>query len=195
MRTIITTLVLVIAVALLSVLLLNTCKREPVYVTVTTRDTIPGDSVPYAVTVDRPIPQYIDTGGWRYYDIDTLAILRDYLSKVAYNDTLKDDSSAFIAIVDTLSRNRIQSRTLYYANRRPTIINNTTITQTIPETMRLYAGAMYSAIPGKPAEVGPVVLLTTPKGYGYSYAYGVNQKTHTFSFVLRVRLKRKVPPD
>jgi len=189
--------IIFIVLMLIAAVMLYTCRscnRPPEVVETTTIDTIQGDSIPYLVEVDKPVPHYIDTGGWYYYPIDTLAILKDYLSKVIYIDTLMDDSSAFIALVDTVYKNRIQGRLLYFANRKPTTIIHNTTTTTAPRARSpaLYAGAMAAVMPDK-VSIGPAVLLTLPKGYAYSYAYGINTKTHIFTFVYKVQLKRKVP--
>lgn len=94
---------------------------------------IPGDTITDTVQVDKPVPKYVyrDTGSmdtlveYRYKDVDTTQILTDYFSKVIYHDTLKDDSSAFISLSDTISRNRIQNRKLFFRNNRETkIITN-----------------------------------------------------------------------
>ena len=162
-----------------------------------TSDTIKGDSIPYEVIREKPVPMYIDTGQdyYWYYPVDTLAILKDYFAKVVYLDTLKDDSSAFIAILDCVSQNRLQSRKLYFANRKITTIHNTTYTEQPDERIQLYAGAMLATMPDK-INTGPVILMTTPKGMAYSYAYGINAKSHTFTFTYRLKLfNRKIPPD
>ncbi|PKP47602.1 MAG: hypothetical protein CVT94_10875, partial [Bacteroidetes bacterium HGW-Bacteroidetes-11] len=84
---------------------------------------------------------------------------------------------------------------LYFANRKPnSIIHTTTIQPTEPERMKLYAGAMLALTPEDKSDIGPVLMMMTPKGAGYSYAYGVNEKTHTFTLVWKINLRRKVPP-
>jgi len=61
--------------------------------------------------------------------VDTNAILADYFSRYVYDRILLDDTSAYISLRDTVSRNRLSRSTLNFINRRPTqIINNTTIT-------------------------------------------------------------------
>ncbi|KAF0195634.1 MAG: hypothetical protein FD166_2807 [Bacteroidetes bacterium] len=171
------------------------CHRCPEAVTLTTINTIPGDSVPYLVEIDKPVPKFIDTGSWHYFDVDTMAILKDYFARVVYLDTLKDDSSAFIAVMDTVFQNRLQGRSLYFANRKPTsIIHNTTVLPEVDDRLKLYAGAMVAMAPRDRYDFGPAVILMTPRGNGYSYAFGVNEKSHTITLVWKVKLKRKRPP-
>ncbi len=60
-------------------------------------------------------PEYINK-------TDTDAILNNFFTERIYNDTLKNDSIAFINIIDTVFQNRILSRKLKYINRKPTSI-------------------------------------------------------------------------
>jgi len=106
---------------------------NPEIVSVIKRDTIKGDSIPYPVEITKPVPTYIDTGSidtiLKYKDVDTLAILKDYYTKRFYNDTiLSKDSSVFIIMKDSVTRNRITYRKPYIQNRRETkIINKQTV--------------------------------------------------------------------
>jgi hypothetical protein len=74
--------------------------------TVRTSDTIPGDSIPYPVEVEVPVPVYIDTNTTIPTIVDTNAILRDYFARVNYCDTITDDTSFLAIIQDTVTRNR-----------------------------------------------------------------------------------------
>lgn len=49
----------------------------------------------------------------QYKDIDSLDVVMDYLSKLAYNDTISIDTFGYIVVVDTLWKNRIYSRKVY----------------------------------------------------------------------------------
>lgn len=99
--------------------------------TISITDTIPGDSFPYAVYYPRPYPVWRDTGTtrWRNTPVDTPAILADYFSRNAYKRVLQDDSSAYAAIFDTVTENRLTSFRFDFQNRRATqVITNTTTT-------------------------------------------------------------------
>lgn len=90
-------------------------------------DTIPGDSVPYVVYHDKPIPYYVerwDTALIPYPVFDTIEVIADYFATNYYQDTLKDDTSAFIAYSASVFMNEIQDLKLDFQNRRPTIIHN-----------------------------------------------------------------------
>lgn len=95
--------------------------------TITITDTIPGDSVPVYYIVDRPVPYEVLVPDTIPSEIDTFLIIKDYLSRVAYNDTLKDDTSALVVVIDTLQANRIKGRGFVFQNRRPTATNTTII--------------------------------------------------------------------
>lgn len=77
-------------------------------------------AVPYPV--EKIIPVEIPA------NVDTSAILREFFSRNVYHRVLKDDTIAFIALQDTVSRNSLGRSSLIYSNRRPTqIITNMTI--------------------------------------------------------------------
>jgi hypothetical protein len=186
----------VIIIILIGIIFLQReCHRCPEVQTSYRVDTIPGDIIPSIIELSRPEPYFIfvDTGQQMF--VDTASILRDYFARVVYLDTLKDDSSAFIAIRDTVTENRLRGRQLYFANRKPTaIIHTTTVQPSETERMKLYAGAMLALTPEDKSDIGPVIMMMTPKGAGYSYAYGVNEKSHTLTVVWKIKLRRKVPP-
>ena len=186
----------VIIIILIGIIFLQReCHRCPEVQTSYKVDTIPGDIIPSVIELSRPDPYFIFVDTGRQVFVDTAAILRDYFALVVYLDTLKDDSSAFIAILDTVTQNRLQGRKLYYANRKPTsIIHFTTIQPADPERLKLYAGAMFVLAPEERSDCGPALVMMTPRGAGYSYAYGVNEKTHTLSIVWRISLRNKKPP-
>lgn len=103
----------------------------------TTFKYVTGDLVPYAVFKGVPTPYAVyhtdtippyDTvwqaGDTQYVlmPIDTMAILRDYYSKVKYIDTVKNDSSALIVLNETIFKNRISNREVIFQNRVRTAI-------------------------------------------------------------------------
>ena len=60
-------------------------------------------------------------------DVDTAALLKDYLAKVVYKDTLKlDGDLGTIALTDTITKNRILGRT-WDAKVKERTIKETTI--------------------------------------------------------------------
>ena len=125
--------------------------------TVIITDTIPGDTVFRQITVHVPKPVYIDTGStlWKFRDIDTAAILKNYFSKVFYSDTILDINSFEAVIQDSLTQNRIAWRSVQFKNLKPTQINHYYPVNTgqgfypgigfgtSPEGLRIGLGAIY----------------------------------------------------
>jgi hypothetical protein len=95
------------------------------------------DTVKYEVHAPAPLPRYEalppDTV---FRAVDTAAILLAYLTERFYSDTLLNDTSAFIALSETVSRNAIADRRLTFQNRRPTYITTTVVQQ--PPEMAIY---------------------------------------------------------
>lgn len=151
----------------------------------TTSDTIiiPGDPYPVISYHDKPVPYEVLVpvdSFWK--DVDTAVILQkckemyqDYYSRIVYNDTLKDDTSALITLIDTVYQNRLQKRILGFQNKRATsIITNTTIIGEIPRN-KFYLGA------GIDGEVNPFYrdptitlngLLVMKKRWSYEIEVG-----------------------
>lgn len=110
--------------------------------TISINDTIHGDSVVRIRYYPRPVPQWRDTGStrWKYLPIDTGAILYEYFSRNAYHRVLKDDSSAYAAIYDTVAENRLTSFRFDFQNRRATHIITNTTTTTDSRSAAIYIG-------------------------------------------------------
>lgn len=186
--------ILLVLVGLL--ILQRECQRWPEPTIINDTITIPGDPFPVLVNVGQPDPIYVDVPYILPAVIDTMQVIVDYFSKYHYADTLKNDTSAFIAVYEEVTGNRITNRSYSFQNRRVTqIIHNTTILPEDKERLRVYAGAMLSMTPKQSFDLGPSIYMTTPKGYGYSYAYGINEKTHTITLVWKVKLRSRHPPD
>lgn len=86
----------------------------------------PPDPIPYSVTVPAPYPEFRDTGNAYIQiipaEVDTFAIIRDWqiahISKNVYKRTLKDDSSAFVQLTDTVYDNKLHQSKFTFQNRR-----------------------------------------------------------------------------
>jgi hypothetical protein len=111
----------------------------------TVTDTVKGDSIPYVVEVPVPVARYVtlppDTV-LLSVDIDTMEIVADYLAMYHYSDTLMNDTSAFIALSEMVSQNKIMERSLTFQNRRATLITNTTIMQQPEPALQVYASLL-----------------------------------------------------
>ncbi|MEI6577690.1 MAG: hypothetical protein WCO63_16055 [Bacteroidota bacterium] len=158
-------------------------------------DTIPGDRVSYSVDLPKPSPSivFLDTGKpyWRYYKVDTAAILADhYLSKV-YKDTIKNDSSALVVVIDTVRQNALQSRGLIFQNRRAMFVT----APLSPDKEPKYSFLIGAAIGRSFNEFGfmPTVAILNRKGQMYQVSYDLIQKDIYIGALWKIQRKIKIP--
>jgi hypothetical protein len=110
-------------------------------------------------------------------NVDTAALLKDYLAKVIYKDTLKlDDGLGFVAVTDTIHKNRINGRT-FTANVKERIIKEELIVKE-PARNQLYYGlnAGFNKEDYVSA-IGAGLILKTKKDKIYQIGLGVNNRT------------------
>lgn len=112
------------ALVAIGILLLLNIRKLPDTKVITHIDTVYStDTVRVITQVPKPYKViYHDTTTITH--MDTAFVIKDYSSYVIYEDTLMNDSLAFISLRDTVYRNRLLSRGLTYYNRQPLIINN-----------------------------------------------------------------------
>ena len=109
--------------------------------------------------------------------IDTMALLKDYYSKVLYKDTLVlPDSLGIVALNDTISQNKILGRT-FNASVKQRTIKETMIVKELPKTKIFYGleGGFNKA--DFVSSVGAGVLINTKKDKIYQLGVGVNNQT------------------
>ena len=109
--------------------------------------------------------------------IDTMALLKDYYSKVLYKDTLVlPDSLGIVALNDTISQNKILGRT-FNASVKQRTIKETTIVKELPKTKLFYGleGGFNKA--DFVSSVGAGVLINTKKDKIYQLGLGVTNQT------------------
>ena len=109
--------------------------------------------------------------------IDTMALLKDYYSKVLYKDVLVlPDSLGTVAVTDTISQNKILGRT-FNANVKQRTIKETTIVKELPKTKVFYGleGGFNKA--DFVSSVGAGVLINTKKDKIYQLGLGVDNRT------------------
>ena len=110
-------------------------------------------------------------------NVDTAALLKDYLAKVVYKDTLKlDGDLGTIALTDTITKNRILGRT-WDAKIKERIIKEELIVKE-PAKNQVYYGlnAGFNKEDYVSA-VGAGVILKTKKDKIYQLGIGVNNRT------------------
>jgi hypothetical protein len=109
--------------------------------------------------------------------IDTMALLKDYYSKVLYKDTLVlPDSLGTVSLLDTISQNKILGRT-FNASVKQRTIKETMIVKELPKTKVFYGleGGFNKA--DFVSSVGAGVLINTKKDKIYQLGLGVNNQT------------------
>jgi hypothetical protein len=109
--------------------------------------------------------------------IDTMALLKDYYSKVLYKDTLiLPDSLGTVSILDTITQNKILGRT-FNASVKQRTIKETMIVKELPKTKVFYGleGGFNKA--DFVSSVGAGVLINTKKDKIYQLGLGVNNQT------------------
>ena len=109
--------------------------------------------------------------------IDTMALLKDYYSKVLYKDTLVlPDSLGIVALNDTITQNKILGRT-FNASVKQRTIKETTIVKELPKTKLFYGleGGFNKA--DVVSSVGAGVLINTKKDKIYQLGLGVTNQT------------------
>jgi hypothetical protein len=110
-------------------------------------------------------------------NVDTAALLKDYLAKVIYKDTLKlDDDLGFVTVTDTIHKNRIDGRT-FTANVKERIIKEELIVKE-PARNQVYYGLNGGFNkPDVVSHVGAGLLLKTKKDKIYQLGVGVTNRT------------------
>ena len=109
--------------------------------------------------------------------IDTMALLKDYYSKVLYKDTLiLPDSLGTVSVIDTITQNKILGRT-FNASVKQRTIKETMIVKELPKTKIFYGleGGFNKA--DFVSSVGAGVLINTKKDKIYQLGLGVNNQT------------------
>jgi hypothetical protein len=105
--------------------------------------------------------------------IDTMALLKDYYSKVLYKDVLVlPDSLGTVAVTDTISQNRILGRT-FNANVKQRTIKETMIVKELPKTQVYYGLTGGFNKEDVVSNVGAGVLVKTKKDKIYQVGVGV----------------------
>jgi hypothetical protein len=125
------------------------------------------------------VPEYLPA------EIDTPAIIAHYYTINIYDQVLKDDSSAFIRLIDTLNKNMLQGRYMEFLNRRQTaieIIEHKEYSK--PPDFRLYGGGGLSfndSVAGL-----SLMALAAYKQNSYYYSYNLATGMHSAGVLLQL---------
>ncbi len=105
--------------------------------------------------------------------VDTMALLKDYYSKVLYKDVLVlPDSLGTVAVTDTISQNKILGRT-FNANVKQRTIKETTIVKELPKTKVFYGFEGGFNKQDVVSHIGAGVILNTKKDKLFHLGVGV----------------------
>ena len=178
-------------------LIQQSCNKRPNAETsvTTTIKRIPGDPYPVHVPIRIPVPVKVEvpTEIEIPAKADTAEIIRNYFSRAAYTDTLKNDTSMLAVLKDTIYGNRIISREFIFQNRRETaLITTTTVQHKLREPwLKLYLGinGQYSPV-SKRFGIGPTATATIRPGGLISYGYDVAGNAHQVGLGWKIQLKK-----
>ena len=157
-------------------------KIDTIYITKTSTVYRPGKKIPYKVLVEKPV--YIPA------KIDTNAVINSYFAKVIYKDTLKIDSVGYIAVTDTLYKNKILGRSWAYKIQQKTI-KDYTIVKDSPRNQFYIGGSVIAGIDRVLA--GPQILWKTKADniYGVNaYADPYGNQYYGLSLNWKIKLKK-----
>jgi hypothetical protein len=129
------------------------------------------------ITVVIEVPTFIPV------DVDTTAILKDYLSKVIYKDTLfLPDSLGTVLLIDTIHKNRILDRT-FTAN-----VKEKTITTTITNNIFLAPTYhVFSGLEAAPNRIGVNFYIQDKKNRLYKIGLPLTGEGIEIGFAVRLR--------
>lgn len=120
--------------------------------------------------------------------VDTTAILKDYYTKIFYRDTISLDTLGFILLNDTITQNRIYSRSIDSDIQIPVITN--TIKETIYINNReLYAGPVVNFNTNGVNFIGGSLLLKDKLGHNFYSSIGFD---HNFNVTYQVGVNWKL---
>jgi len=165
---------LIIVILVIVILLQKSCGGGKV--TIPENDTITVTDTSY-VTVTKYVPTYVPKWNVKIkyvHDttklIDTAYVVGDYYSTYFYTDSLISDTLHFY-INDSISQNKIQSRSLKYTLKLPTV----TITNTVIKSKNEFYYGL--GLVGNSTGInffGPELLLRTKKKSVYGLGVGID---------------------
>ena len=140
----------------------------------------PSDTI--FTTVSTQVPKYIyrDTGSLKIaHSIDTVEVVRDYLSKYYYSDTIKGQD-AEIVINDTIFKNKISYRQVAVKNLRETKLIDI-------KKRKLYLGLKLGGNTNQFTAL-PSVMYQNRKEHIYTYSYDVVNENHLIGTYFKIKL-------
>ena len=209
LRDIVIMLLCVVIGAIVSMLLLKSCKNQSTQEPIRDRVSTSYDTIYKTDTFSwTKIVHKTDIKPYYIYSTDTIVSVPPvtglfgdedegesyidlYGSPLFYTDTARWDGMS-IVIDDTIQGNRILDRVVYMNDRRPTLVQNNTIEKAPRKEFpfRAYLGVYAYVSKEKAWGVGPSALLTTRFGLGMMYSYDVHQAQHTAGVYYMLKFKK-----
>lgn len=107
-------------------------------------------------------------------NVDTMAIIKNYFAKNVYKDTLHlPDSLGYVILLDTISKNTIESR-MFTASVKQRTIKETTIVKELPKTKIFWGVGMGFDKTNYIHHVGANLLINTKCDKLYNIGAGVD---------------------
>lgn len=149
------------------------------------------DTIKFAPPIYTPIPISVSPGEFLTIPLetDTAAILFDYFSSIPYCDTIINDSSAFIVLMDTISRNRIKSREIVAKVYKKTVSEVSTITKPAKLRNKLFLGMGLGRSPESFGFTGNFMIVNK-KENAFTFSYDVINKDFYVTFYWKLRWRR-----
>jgi len=159
-------------------------KREIDTIYVPTTQTVyrPGDTIYVETPIYVSIPP----------DVDTAKILKDYYAKYVYKDTLRlKDSLGYIAVTDTIFKNRVLNR-IYDAKVNKITIKDVIYIEPVKKLEFYFGGVIGFDKKDIINFAGPSLLLKDKKDHIYNLGIGYNNaKTLSIQAGMHWRIKLK----
>lgn len=156
-------------------------KKVPVKETIYDIDTLP--------------PQYIADTNYPRLKAQYDELVKLFLSKNIFADTVKLDTLGYVAIADTVQENKLQNRGVHYNYKIPTITEKITITKQAPKKNQLYIGAGVNtskALMPQSVEAGLILKTKRDQIYGVKAGSDINgQISYGFQTYWKIGKKDK----
>lgn len=180
----------IIVVLVIVIIFMQECRHCPksTETKVEVHDTTYKHFPPETLTVEKPHWYKVETTDTIPANVDTLAIIKDYLAKYYYVQTIKDTNLS-VTITDTVTQNKIAGRGFSYQilKTQQIITNTTTIT---PATKtKMFAGLQLN---GSKTQFGfaPSLAIETKKEHLYAIGYDVLNGSIQGSLYFKIKLKK-----
>lgn len=184
---------IIISILIVVIFLQRECTRVPNCPECPEIDTVYSAQITIHDTFYIPLPSdtvFQDTGSVHYIlrEVDSNEIVTDYLTKYFYPDTIVNDSNLFVAIFDSVFRNRIIFR---HPEIRftPTIITSTnTVFKNTDPVRKIYTGI---GVGRNPEQFGlsASLLYVSKRDNAYSLTYDILNRDIYFSIYWKLKFK------